>query len=161
VLVVWPSVGSGDAIGIALGLGSAVVYAAYILLGSRVLQQVDPLSASLGIMTTAAAGYVVVGVVTRPSLPEGRDGWLAIVAIALLCTVVAGLAFLAGLARVGPADASTISTVEPVVSVALSAIVIGEEITAWTIVGGVMVLGAVVALGRSGSAELVEPAPTA
>ena len=163
VLVVWPSVGTGDAVGITLGLGAAVVYAGYILLGSRVLAHVDPLSASMVIMATAAIGYLVVFVVdpTRPSLPDGRDGWLAIVAVALLCTVFAGVAFLAGLARVGPADASTISTVEPVVSVVLSAVVTGEAITGWTLVGGVLVLSAVVAISRSTPAPLVEPAPAA
>jgi drug/metabolite transporter (DMT)-like permease len=164
--VVWPSVGSGDPVGIAFGLAAAVVYAGYILLGTRVMEDADPLSASTVIMTTAAAGYIVVYVVRAlagpaPSMPHGRDGWLAIVAIALLCTVIAGVAFLAGLARVGPADAATISTVEPVVSVVLSAIVTGEAITGWTVAGGVLVLGAVVTLSRSAPSPLVEPAPAA
>jgi drug/metabolite transporter (DMT)-like permease len=163
VFVVGPSVGSGDAIGITLGLASAFVYAVYILLGSRVLENADALWASTVIMSTAGIGYVTVVLVApnKPSLPNSASGWWAMVAIALLCTVFAGLTFLAGLARVGPADASTISTVEPVVSVILSAIVTGETITGWTVIGGTLVIGSVIALSRAETAPLAEPAPPA
>jgi len=163
VLVVGPSAGSGDAVGIVLGFGAAGVYAVYILLGTRVLEAVDPLWASTVIMSTAGAGFVVLVLVVpnRPSLPSSASGWWAMVAIALLCTVLAGVTFLAGLARVGPADASTISTVEPVVSVALSAVVTGEAITGWTMAGGALVIGSVIALSRVESAPLAEPAPPA
>lgn len=51
--------------------------------------------------------------------------------------------------------------VEPVVSVALSALVTGEAITAWTVIGGAMVLGSVVALSRMGTTPLAEAAPPA
>jgi drug/metabolite transporter (DMT)-like permease len=166
MLVVGPSVGSGDAIGIVLGFAAAIVYAVYILVGSRVLEAADALWASTVIMSTAAIGYLAVFTVltatgNQPALPDSARGWWAIVALALLCTVVAGLAFLAGLARVGPADASTISTVEPVVSVLLSAAVTGEAITGWTVAGGALVLGSVVALSRERTAPLAEPAPPA
>jgi drug/metabolite transporter (DMT)-like permease len=158
-LVVGPSAGAGDPVGIAFGLGAAGIYAFYILLGSRVLARVDALWASTVIMTTAAVGFAVLYLVSpeRPALPASGKGWLAVIAIAILCTVIAGMAFLAGLARVGPADASTLSTIEPVVSVALSAIVIGEPITAWTVAGGALVLGAVLVLSRTRPA----PAPNA
>jgi drug/metabolite transporter (DMT)-like permease len=162
-LIVGPSARSGDPLGVAFGLGAAGVYAVYILIGSRVLQHVDALTASAVIMTTAAIGFVVVFSLSpdRPSLPDSASGWSAILAIGLVCTVVAGISFLAGLARVGPADASTLSTVEPVVSVLLSAIVVGESITAWTVVGGAMVLGSVIVLSRTSSQPLAEPAPVA
>lgn len=164
-LIIAPSVGGGatSGLGVAFGLGAALVYAGYILLGSRVLQRVDPLWASTVIMTTAAVGHGIVFAFDRPSLPSSGDGWAAVAAIALLCTVVAGLAFLAGLARVGPADASTISTLEPVVSVVLSAVVVGEAITAWTVAGGLLVGGAVVALSRVDTAATphAEPVPQA
>jgi drug/metabolite transporter (DMT)-like permease len=151
-LIVVPTVGGGDdasPLGIALALGAALVYSGYILLGSKVLERVDPLWASTVIMATAAAGYAVTFAVTRPALPDGGDGWAAIVAVAVVCTVVAGFTFLAGLLRIGPADASTVSTLEPVVSVVLSAVVVGEAVTGWTIAGGLLVLGAVLAISRS------------
>ena len=154
-LIVGPSARGGDPVGVAFALGAAGVYAVYILLGSRVLEHVDPLWASTVIMSAAAVGYAVVFGLSspRPASPETADGWLAVLTLAILCTVVAGLCFLAGLARVGPADASTLSTIEPVVSVILAAIVVGEDVTAWTVGGGLLVVGSVIALSR------LEPAP--
>jgi drug/metabolite transporter (DMT)-like permease len=160
-LIVAPSAGGGDALGVVFGLAAALVYAGYILLGSRVLERVDPLWASTVIMTTAGTGYLVV-VFAGPTRagPASAEGWAAIVAIALVCTVVAVLTFLAGLARVGPADASTISTIEPVVSVALSAVVVGEQLTGWTLAGGLRVFGSVVSPSRLRTpAPVGEPAP--
>lgn len=151
VVIVGPSASGGSPIGIAFGLAAAFVYAAYILIGGRILPNVDALTASAIIMSTAAIGYAVVFAL-RPAeraLPQSGGGWAAALAIALVCTVVAGITFLGGLARVGPADASTLSTVEPVVSVLLSAIVTGEAITGWTVGGGAMVLASVVALARN------------
>jgi drug/metabolite transporter (DMT)-like permease len=157
-VVIGPSAGSGEPLGVAFGLGAALVYSGYILLGSRVLEHVDALWASTVIMSTAAVGFLVVYLLTphRPSFPTTGGGWAAVVAIALVCTVFAGMTFLAGLHRVGPADASTLSTVEPVVSVVLSAIVIGEAVNGWTLVGGAMVLGAVVAISRSSESPRVD-----
>ncbi len=160
-LIVGPSASGGSPTGIAFALGAAFVYAGYILLGSKVLARVDPLWATTVIM--AAAGVCILALhlssSPRPALPGSGEGWLAVVAIALLCTVLAGMTFLAGLARVGPADASTISTLEPVVSVVLSAVVVGESITGWTVAGGLLVGTSVVVLSRLPTpAPLAEPA---
>lgn len=157
-IVIGPSAGSGEPLGIVFGFGAAVFYAGYILLGSRVLVNVDALWASTVIMTTTAVAYSALYLLAprRPSFPETGEGWAAAVAIALVCTVLAGMTFLAGLRRIGPADASTISTVEPVVSVVLSAIVLSEAVNGWTVVGGALVLGAVVAISRSGESPGVD-----
>ena len=163
-MVIGPSAGDGDVAAIVFGLGTAVTYSTYILIGSRVLDRVDPIWASTVIMGSAAACCVTSYLARspRPAGPETFDGWAAVVGIALVCTVVAVSSFLAGLARIGPATASTLSALEPVTSVALSAVVIGETLTAWSLVGGALVAGAVVAISRPGSGvELVEAAPPA
>jgi drug/metabolite transporter (DMT)-like permease len=64
--------------------------------------------------------------------------------IALVSTVVPVAAFLLGLRRVGPATASIVSTVEPLVTVALALLVFGERLTAVQALGGALVVGAVV-----------------
>ena len=55
-------------------------------------------------------------------------------------------AFLAGVVRVGPATASIVSTVEPVVTVATAMAVFGERLGPLQMAGGAFVLGAVVLL---------------
>jgi O-antigen/teichoic acid export membrane protein len=71
-------------------------------------------------------------------------GWLA--GIAVVSTVAAVSLFFAGLKRVGPTTASILSTVEPVVTVLLAFLVFGETLGAVQLVGGGLVLAAVLAL---------------
>jgi len=56
---------------------------------------------------------------------------------------------LAGLERVGPTNAATLSTIEPVVTVVLAALILDESITPLRILGGLMILLAVIILTRS------------
>ena len=51
--------------------------------------------------------------------------------------------FFAGLRRVGPTTASILSTVEPLVTVALAFAIFGESLGALQLAGGALVLGAV------------------
>jgi drug/metabolite transporter (DMT)-like permease len=50
---------------------------------------------------------------------------------------------------VGPMNASTLSTVEPAVTVVLAAMVLGETISFFRIIGGMMIILAVIILARS------------
>ncbi len=61
--------------------------------------------------------------------------------------MIAVLAFWGGLKRVGPSAASILSTVEPPVTVALAFLAFGERLNGVQMVGGAMVLTAVVLLG--------------
>ncbi len=153
-------VGGGRPLGIVLGLGSAVSYAIYILLCSRVGPRAGAIPAATVIMLSAAAVLGVVTAVHGPALPTAPAGWLAIAALALVSTVVAIVAFLAGLARIGPAEASTVSTIEPVVTVGLAAVVLAEGISTIQVIGGTLILAAVVILARAGTPAMVpEDAP--
>ena len=81
-----------------------------------------------------------------PELGFSAAGWGWVGAIALVCTVAAILLFFAGLARVGPSTAAILSTLEPVVTVGLAAAVFGESLSAVQLLGGALVLGAVVVM---------------
>jgi len=72
-----------------------------------------------------------------------------VLAIALVCTVAAVVLFLAGLARIGPVRASIYSTVEPVFTVILATVVLGERITVARAAGGALILGGVLLLARA------------
>ncbi len=73
-------------------------------------------------------------------------GWAWVAAIAGVSTVAALSLSFAGLERVGPTTASILSTVEPVVTVLLAFAVFGEALGAVQLLGGALVLSAVLAL---------------
>lgn len=148
---------SGEPLGVVLGASAAVIYSVYILVGSRLTPRSGALPASAVIMAAAAAVYAVVVAVQRPAFPATGGGWAAVVAIALVSTVVAITTFFAGMARLGPTDASTLSTLEPVVTVVLAALVLDERLSAAQLVGGLLILAAVVVLARAPLDRAVAP----
>lgn len=147
-LTIGPDV-SGRPLGIALGAAAAVIYSVYILAGSRLSPRSGALPSSAVIVAAAAAVYAVVVLVQRPSFPTTPGSWVAVGAIAVVSTVAAITTFFAGMARLGAADASTLSTLEPVVTVALAAAVLDERISAVQLAGGALILAAVVLLART------------
>ena len=92
------------------------------------------------------------------ALPAAPRGWLALVGIAVFGTVVAVSAFFAALALLGPGDTAVVSTVEPVVSVVAAFLVLGERLSLVQVLGGLLVLSAVLVLTRSRPVEEVVPA---
>lgn len=150
--------GGGSALGIALALGAAGMYAVYILVGTQVIRQVTPLQSTTLIITAAACSFAVVALLEGLRLPTSASGWLAIVGIALISTILAIGAFFAGLNAVGGTNAATLSTIEPVVTIGLAALLLGESITLLHLVGGALILTAVVLLARGDAAKTKRPA---
>lgn len=149
-LIVGPEL-SGRPGGVALGALAAVIYSVYILAGSRLTPQAGALPSAAVVMASAAAVYAVVVAVQRPTFPQTAGSWCAVVAIALVSTVVAITTFFAGMERLGATDASTLSTIEPVVTVVLAWAVLDERLSAAQVVGAALVLTAVIVLARAGS----------
>ncbi len=139
----------GSLLGILLGVAAAVDYAIYILLGSRIVRRSGPLSSTTVIITSTAGVYAGIVAFRGTTYPTTSTGWIAIIAIALISTVLAFVTFLAGLKRIGPTSTSTLSTFEPIVAVVLAAIVLGETISPLQVLGGALILAAVVLLARS------------
>jgi drug/metabolite transporter (DMT)-like permease len=136
----------GSSLGILLGIAAAVDYAIYILLGSRIVRRSDPIASTTVIIMSTAGVYTGIVAFRVVTFPTTSTGWIAIIAIALISTVLAFVTFFAGLKRIGPTRASTLSTFEPIVAVVLAAIVLGETLSPVQVVGGVLILAAVVAL---------------
>lgn len=153
--------GQGSALGIGLGLGAALIYSAYIVVGARLTAGVPPLATTTVVCAAAALVYGAAGLLRAaagvpPRFPGDLGGWLALLAIALLSTVLAILTFFAGLQRLGAARASMLSTLEPVVTVVLAALLLGEQV-GWTqALGGTLILVGVLWLARRGQAEGVQ-----
>ncbi|MBN2126576.1 MAG: EamA family transporter [Deltaproteobacteria bacterium] len=149
LLIIGLDVG-GSPLGIALAIAAPVIYSFYILAGSRVVPVAGAFPSSAVVMISAGAVYGMIAAVRGPTFPATLVGWVCIVAIALVSTVLAISTFFAGLKRLDPASASMISTLEPVVTVLLAALFLEERITRFTVLGGLMILGAVLLLARNG-----------
>src|SRR5262249_53560316 len=148
VLTLGPDTG-GPPLGVVLGLVTACIYAVYILASSRIVPRAGALASSAVITAASAPVFAILTAVRGPALPRSALGWSAILGSVLIATVAGTLTFFAGLARVGPTTASTLSTIEPAVTVALAALILGETIALLQRLGGALIRAAVVALARS------------
>ncbi|WIG57737.1 MAG: Permease of the drug/metabolite transporter (DMT) superfamily [Ktedonobacterales bacterium] len=148
-LAVGPEAG-GRPLGIVLGLLTAAVYAVYIIVSSHITRYAGAFVASTVIVAATALSYGGLVAVHGATWPSTALGWAAIVVMALFSTVVGTVSFFAGLQRVGPTNAATLSTFEPVVTVALAALVLGEALAPVQLVGGALILLAVLVLARKG-----------
>ena len=156
-LTVGPALAGGPGgthpAGVALGVLAALVYAVYIVVSTDVAARVDPLAMSTVVIASAAVPFAALALARGPSFPASAAGGAAVLAIALVSTVAAITWFFAGLKRIGPTRASTLSTVEPAVTVALAAIFLGERIAPMQMAGGALILAAVVLLARAGAQD--------
>lgn len=146
-LVLGVSIENISMLGCALGLGASIVYSVYIVIGNRLLKNVDSMVTTTHVCISAAIVFVVAGVATNSlifSLP--LSGWLAIIGIALLPTIVGIMGFFAGMRLVGATNASIISTMEPVITVLLSVVLLNETITPLQVGGGVLILSGILIL---------------
>lgn len=145
--------GHGTPTGIALGLAAAAFYSIYIVVGARELAGTDALASTTVVCLSAGTTLLFASVLREPQFPQIWWGWAAVVTIALVSTVVAILAFFAGLKRVGPAVASIASTLEPLVTVGLAWLILGETLAPGQLVGGILILVAAVSLTRRPAAQ--------
>ena len=134
--------GALDPLGTGLALGAAVVYSTYILVSTGVSERVGALALATLVCTGAACsltlGALVSGDLDPGAVSATGFGWLG--GLAVVSTVAAIGLFFAGLRLVGPTAASILSTLEPVVAVALAFAVFGESLGPAQLAGGALVL---------------------
>ena len=159
LMVGMPGAGGLHPLGAILALSSALLYAAYI-------PMIDALGRGMPAAVTstyATAGAAVVLIVV--ALAQGGlavqfapVGWLAVLVLAVLSTVLAFLAFLRGLAEIGPVRTAIVSTIEPFWTALLGSIVLGQQLGPRTMAGGLLIAAAVILL-QLGQRPEVAPAP--
>lgn len=134
--------------GILLGISAAAIYSVYIIVGTKVMQQVSSFLSSTIIFFSAGVMSSLLMLINGPHLPTTGRGWVVILLTVILATVIPVVTFLAGLKRIGATNASMLSTFEPAVTVILAALLLGEMLKPVTLLGGGLILAAVLLLMR-------------
>jgi drug/metabolite transporter (DMT)-like permease len=146
ILLLGQGLGSdADTLGVLLGLGSAVGYTGYILAGDTLVGSLPPVLLTAMVTTGGAFAFGTWGAVTR-SFDFDLDGtaYAAIVAAAIVGTVLSVGTLLAGIERVGASMASVLSTVEPATTVLLAILILDESASPVQLLGGALLMVAIV-----------------
>jgi drug/metabolite transporter (DMT)-like permease len=140
--------GTVEPLGATLGIGAAIVYTTYILVSEGIAGRIRP-TLLAALVCSGAAFSLTLGSALAGDLSPGdvtATGWGWLACLALVSTVAAVSLFFAGLRRVGPTTASILSTAEPVVTVLLAFLVFGELLSTLQLIGGALVIAAVLLL---------------
>lgn len=140
--------------GVLAGLASGFTYGMYSIFGKTALRRYSPLTTlvyALGIGTVVLGGAAVsAGAI---SVAHPAAGWAAVVYLSLVTTLLAQWLYLSGLGEVEAGRASLVATFEPVVAAFLGYAALGERLERWQIVGGLLVLSAVLTVRRLGQSD--------
>jgi drug/metabolite transporter (DMT)-like permease len=133
--------------GIALGVALALAYGAYLVAAQRVLEGIDPIFSTACIMLAAAIAYWIASAATGACrLPSRIEDVAGIAGLAYAASILPIVTLFASIRAVGAATASLVSTVEPVLTILISAVFLGERLGYAQLAGGALVVGAVFAL---------------
>ncbi|MHB1020280.1 MAG: DMT family transporter [Coriobacteriia bacterium] len=141
-----------DGVGVALGLGAGVAYAMFTMLSDRLVPGRSRVVVMAYMFAISAAIMAAIAVVVGESLsPAGWDAalWWLVLAIVAVPTIAAVALYLGGIRRLGPARAALASTTEPVFTIILSWLVLGERLTPLQMAGASLVVGGIVLAERS------------
>jgi drug/metabolite transporter (DMT)-like permease len=154
--------------GVPLGPAALVVLGSFLwsvgmFSGSRLDLPGDRLMTTALQMAAGSLGLLVVGLLRGERLVVGEvtaSAWLATAYLVVFGSLVAFTAYSWLLTAAPVSKVATYAYVNPVVAVGLGALVLGEELTAATVVGGAVTLAAVAVVVREeGRARRAEPVP--
>ena len=125
----------------------------------RYLAGGQPLATAAGSQIGASLALALPMIWSWPAQPVSQTAWLAVAAVALLCTSVAYILFFHIIERAGPAKALTVTFLVPVFAMLYGAVFLNESITTWTLGCGVVILaGTALSTGMLRFKTLLKPA---
>jgi drug/metabolite transporter (DMT)-like permease len=133
----------------AIAFGSAFIFAFYIAFSKRGLARYAPQTVLFHTFLVAGLFWAFVHPPWRIAA-AGYDAslWAMFAALGMFSTLVPFSLFYAGLSRLPAAEAGVVATLEPVIAVLASAIVLGEGLRPWQWVGAALVLAAAALASR-------------
>lgn len=138
--------GISETKGVLLGLGAAVFYSVLVFLNKKIsgISAYDKTAVQL----LSAAAVLLIYIACTGEIAEIKfDGTVSIIMLAIICVIHTGLAYFLYFGSMDGLSAQTIaifSYIDPVVAVLLSALILHEALTVYTVIGAVLILGSAI-----------------
>lgn len=134
--------GGKDFVGILFGLGAAVFYATVILI-NKFIKNVEGIHRTF-LQFLAAIVVLTPYVMLTSGITLGglnTVGWINLLIVGLVHTGATYCMYFSSLKELPGQKAAILSYIDPLVAVVISVTILGETMTLWQVVGGVMILG--------------------
>lgn len=134
--------GKNDFVGILFGLGAAVLYATVILI-NKFIKNVEGIHRTF-LQFLAAIVILIPYVLTTGGITLGKlngIGWMNLLIVGLIHTGVTYCMYFSALQQMSGQKVAILSYIDPLVAIFISVTILGETMTLWQIIGGVLILG--------------------
>ena len=137
-----PGSGGRDAIGIAFGLGAAVLYATVILL-NKFIKGVTGIHRTFLQFLAAIVVLTPYVLLTGGRNPGSLDptGWICLLVVGLVHTGVTYCLYFTSLKELSGQEAAILSYIDPLVAVIIGVLILKEPLIWQQLVGGLLILG--------------------
>jgi len=127
---------------------AAVSFALVLLFGGRLMQTVPPVVLNLHVAALNAVLFTAVALLGNGFIwPAVTRGWAGLIGGAIFF-VLGFLGLFVGVTLVGSSRAACLTNVEPVVTVGLAIVMLGEPFSGWQVVGVTAVLAGILIMCR-------------
>lgn len=134
--------GGSDFIGILFGLGAAVFYATVVLL-NKFIKNVEGIHRTFLQFISAILTLIPYVAATSGVTLGGMNGlgWACLLIVGLVHTGVTYCLYFSSLKELPGQKAAILSYIDPLVAVLVSVLLLGERMTLWQALGGLLILG--------------------
>ncbi|MBO5901731.1 MAG: DMT family transporter [Alistipes sp.] len=129
-----------DPVGVLLSLGSALVYALFIVIinRSKVIAEISNTLLTFYALTVGATVFLCMILLSDTAITAGIEGgsaWLNLVGLALLPTIVSTATLAIATRNIGATKASVLGVFEPITAILVGTLMFGEPLTTNIVVG--------------------------
>jgi RarD protein len=131
-----------DFIGILFGLGAALFYATVILL-NKFIKNVEGIHRTF-LQFLSAIVILIPYVIMTSGVTLGNlnlTGWVNLLIVGFIHTGVTYCMYFSSLKELPGQKAAILSYIDPLVAVLISVAILGETMTIWQVIGGILILG--------------------
>ncbi len=129
-------------VGIALGIGAAVLYATIILLNKK-LKDITPYESTVTQLASSAvvlAPYVIL-TTDFSAIDTGALSISLLIAVGIIHTGIAYVLYFGSIAQLKAQTAAMMSYIDPILAIILSALLLHESMDTFSIIGAALILG--------------------
>lgn len=133
--------------GVALALGAGVAYGVFTILSDRLVPGRSRLVVMTYMFAISAALMAGISMATGETLSVAgwsARQWSLVLAIVAVPTIAAVVLYMGGIRRLGPARAALASTTEPVFTIGMSWMLLGERLSVLQLLGTVLVVAGII-----------------
>jgi len=132
--------GASSGLAVLACLAACVCYAVSATFTKRYLGGIPSIVLAAGSQVGATVGLAVPALMQWPARTPSAGAWGALVAAGVVCTGLAYLLFFRLLTTIGPARTLPVTFVVPVFAVLYGTVLLGEELTPWMLLCGVVIV---------------------